>query len=209
MNRRKDRKCFLTLSLILINVAVTALVRFYPEILNYAFSYASLLRAEYLNIIFSGFIQREFSHLLWNMTFLLFFGRVVEKKYGRMKFMTIYLSSMIVGNLLFAFMFPGNQAIGASGAIFGLMGAAMLVEPFKDVFKFMPLPLALIGSVYMLSAVFNVMGLQGGVAHIAHLGGGLSGILFAFIDKPEEAERGLFPVLFFVGFVLAFGLLIY
>lgn len=107
---------------------------------NYGFSLPNLLNQKYWVLITSVFLHADPEHLILNMLALFFFGKVVEQGLGRKKFLLIFFVSAIVGNLVFlTTSFLGlssleTSVIGASAAIFGLMGTAMLVKPLEFVF---------------------------------------------------------------------------
>lgn len=205
---KQERQPFLTLILALLNVAIF----FYsvtwtePQLLNYAFSLEKVMEGQWQVFFTSGFLHADLLHLFWNMFFLVTFGRVVERDYGYLWFLTIYFTSMVLGNLFLMLIFPNSVAIGASGAVFGLMGAAMLIRPFKPLMKLMPIPLALLGAIYLMGAVGNAFNMSQGIAHIAHVGGALGGILFAFLTHKEESKKGLIVVALFLILALALGL---
>lgn len=207
----KDKFETLTIGLVVVNVIVFLLSMFYFDPAKifelYSFSNEVFTGGNYLRIITSSFLHLDFSHLFWNMLFLFLFGRVVEKKMGRTHLILIYFFSMVVGNLFFAILFPDAIAVGASGAVFGLMGTAILIEPFKPIFKFVPVPLALIGTLYLFGEVTNALNLKDGVAHIAHVGGMLGGFAIAFLAEKEKSKRGILAVILFLLLAAAVGFL--
>ena len=210
-NPHEEKFALLTLLIIGANVAAFVLSLFYfdtQKIFNtYAFSKELFFSGNYINIVTSSFLHVDLTHLFWNMIFLFLFGRVVEKELGRGYFVLIYFFSMILGNIFFAFLFPGSIAVGASGAVFGLMGAAMLVEPFRPILKFIPIPLALIGAVYLAVEVSNAFNLNEGIAHVAHVGGMLGGFFIALIAEKERSKRGIMAVALFLLLATTIGLL--
>ena len=209
--QKKDRKPFLTLTFIFLNVIAFILVFFYLNTKDifglFAFSKNYFLNGNYYTIISASFLHENYAHLFWNMLFLFLFGRVVEKELGRLYFVLIYFSSMILGNVFFALLFPEAAAVGASGAVFGLMGAAMLIEPFRPIFKYVPIPLALVGAVYLGGELSNFFNLKDQIAHAAHVGGILAGSVIAFFKEKERSKRGIWAVLLFLLLALAFGIL--
>lgn len=129
-----NKKPILTYILILINVIVFALMYIYGNgsedietLKNFGANYIPLVKSgEYIRLITSAFVHIGIIHLLSNMYALYVIGRQVEQLYGRMKYILIYFISAIMGSL-FTVVFSGSNTVaaGASGAIFGLLGALL------------------------------------------------------------------------------------
>lgn len=129
-----NRKPILTYTLILINVIVFALMYIYGNgsedietLKNFGANYIPLVKSgEYIRLITSAFVHIGIIHLLSNMYALYVIGRQVEQLYGRMKYILIYFISAIMGSL-FTVVFSSSNTVaaGASGAIFGLLGALL------------------------------------------------------------------------------------
>ncbi len=145
----------------------------------------------------SIFLHAGVEHLLFNMIALFFFGYSLENMVGRRLFVTIFLVSGVLGNLgylvtsivgLTDMLIP---AVGASGAIYGVVGTIVVLTPFKRVFLygFFPIPLIFVVIFWVL---FDLMGLfsPSGIAHGAHLGGIIVGVLFgSYIRRNMVAVR--------------------
>lgn len=178
---------------------------------DYGFSLQNLLSGRYWTLITSVFLHADPEHLIMNMLALFFFGRAVEMGLGRKKFLLIFITSAIVGNIAFLiysfFIGPlGNSVIGASAAIFGLMGTAMLVKPLEFVFYpyLIPVPLILVAVLYILSNIGSFLLVassleESNISYIAHIGGLASGMLFGF--REEKSKRG-FAILLFLLIIL-------
>lgn len=129
-----NKKPILTYILILINVIVFALMYIYGNgsedietLKNFGANYIPLVKSgEYIRLITSAFVHIGIIHLLSNMYALYVIGRQVEQLYGRMKYILIYFISAIMGSL-FTVVFSSSNTVaaGASGAIFGLLGALL------------------------------------------------------------------------------------
>lgn len=131
--------------------------------------------AELYRLITSIFIHGGLMHLLFNMYALYIIGPQVESFFGKTKYLIIYLGSGIIGNLL-SMLFQANNvvSIGASGAIFGLLGALVYFGYhyrvyFGNVIKSQIIPLI------MLNIFLGFM--LTGINMAAHLGGLLGGFL--------------------------------
>ena len=174
---------------------------------NYGFSFQNVLSGRVYVFLTSVFLHGDVSHLLLNMVALFFFGRVVEQGLGRKKFLLIFFMSAIVGNLavlsstLLGFGSAVIPTIGASAAIFGLIGTGMLVKPFEFVFYpyLIPVPLilvALIYTLYNIAELFIVIveGTYSNISYVSHLGGLAAGMAFGF--RQEGSRKGLLVLLF-------------
>ncbi|MBL8857377.1 MAG: rhomboid family intramembrane serine protease [Planctomycetes bacterium] len=149
-------------------------------------------------------------HLLGNMLMLYFFGTMLEERLGGRRFFLTYMAAQIVGALLFVvpafFGMSGSLAIGASGAVFGVMIAAATLFPNQRVFIFF-IPVKMkwlaIGIVGLEAFAALVDFKQGsdGIAHLVHLGGAAYGFLavrFGLIQKDPiqilERKRAVMQV---------------
>ncbi len=187
----------LTRWLIIINVAVFLLLFSMPqEMMEDAFALLDFSGGSMLEIwrwFTSLFLHASASHLFFNMIALYFFGKVVEEELKARRFLAIYFISGLVGNLAYG-LTSAEPAVGASGCIFGVMGAAMLVKP-KEMIRlyFIPLPLGLIAILYILTqAALAVIPLsETGIAYMAHIGGLLAGSAMAFYFEPRNAVKGV------------------
>ena len=124
------------------------------------------------------------SHLLLNMLMLWMFGTEVEKGWGTRLFVRYYFICGIgagITTCLFNYPFyPSVTTIGASGAIFGVMLAYGLMFPNRQILFWFIFPMRAINFVLLCAGIemFSLLGLQDGVAHLAHLGGMLFGYLY-------------------------------
>jgi membrane associated rhomboid family serine protease len=125
------------------------------------------------------FVHHDFWHLFWNMYALFLFGPRLEHLWGTKKFSFFYLLSGLGGLICYSLFFrdSGSLLLGASGAIFGVMGAYALQWPKQEVYLFWVLPMRVLTLVLILvgfNLAMGVFGLAGGgtdVAYFAHLGG--------------------------------------
>jgi membrane associated rhomboid family serine protease len=84
-------------------------------------------QGEYWRLVTSGFLHSGFFHLLFNMFALYILGGMLEPAIGRLKFGIVYFVSLLAGSFGALLLSPDSLTVGASGAIFGLMGAAVIV----------------------------------------------------------------------------------
>lgn len=141
----------------------------------------------FYQLLSAGFLHSgsNFFHLLFNMYSLYLFGTMVAPHIGKVNFLILYLVSVLTGNLLFLALNFDTPAVvvGASGAVFGIMAAAAMLEPerrFTLLFlPFKPLKTTSLVICFTIAEIFfQLTGGQGGVAHLAHLGGLAGGYLF-------------------------------
>jgi membrane associated rhomboid family serine protease len=197
-----------TNALILINVLVFLAVFSMPqEMMDKAFAALSFSSANLLEpwrLLTSMFMHASASHLFLNMLALYFFGGVAEKGLGQKRFALIYFMSGIAGSLLYGFT-SAVPAVGASGCIFGVMGAAMFLKPGHLIKLYIiPLPLGFIAFLYALSqvAIAAVPLETSGVAYAAHVGGIVTGAVLAFYFEPRRSAKGLAMLIVIVALLL-------
>lgn len=122
---KKDQP-IVTYSIILLNIIVFMLSLLdYNMIINYfANYYINVKNGEIYRLLTTCFVHANFLHIFFNMYALYYIGPMVEKYYGKLKYLLIYLGSGIMGSL-FSVVLSNNVSIGASGAIFGLFGSML------------------------------------------------------------------------------------
>jgi membrane associated rhomboid family serine protease len=135
----------------------------------------------------------QYTHILFNMLVLYFFGPRVEERLGSNHFIRLYLFSGVVGAILSIFFSPGGSIIGASGAVFGVQLAFAKYWPRERIYIWGILPL----EAWLLVVITTVIALWsgftgggGGVAHFAHLGGYLGAWLYLlYVDRRSPARQ--------------------
>jgi uncharacterized protein len=134
----------------------------------------------------------NFTHILFNMLVLYFFGGFLLGLVGNTRFVLVYFIGGIAGNLLFwALAGPYSVVVGASGAIFAVEGALVVLRPKLPVFVFpIPAPIPLWLSV--IGAFLLTYFAAGNVAWQAHLGGLAFGLLAGLYFKWRENPRRVF-----------------
>jgi len=145
----------------------------------------------------SMFMHGGFFHLFVNMISMLFLGNLVERIIGKKRFISLYLLSGLFAGILFVlvslFIPPVNvYAVGASGAIFGLIGLLMILTPNLPVYMmFIPIPIkmkyaapAMLLLLWLISILGNVP-----VGNTAHLGGFLVGLIYGFYLRKKYKNK--------------------
>ncbi len=96
-------------------------------------------------IITYMFVHLTFDHLFWNMLFLFFFGMALEQRIGERRFLIIYLLSGIVAAIVQVLALSGTDSlipmVGASGALYGVLGCLAIIAPEIRVLLFFVIPL--------------------------------------------------------------------
>jgi membrane associated rhomboid family serine protease len=151
-----------------------------------ALSRATVGDGEVWRLVTSGFIHAGLTHLLFNMLSLWVLGSLLEPAVGRLRFALIYFASLFVGSLGALIAQPVGITVGASGAIFGLLGAAIVVLRSRGID---PMESGLVFWLgFNLLFTFTVSGISIG-GHI----GGLVGGTVAAIALYEIAPRLRLP----------------
>lgn len=191
----------LVVGIIIANLAVSILgfraLRTGQGIDKFLFMPARVARGEnLLGAVLSGFSHSGFGHLAFNMLSFFFFGPTVVRWGGTQELLLVYVVSLVAADVLvFALRFRDEQyrSLGASGAVSGVIFAAIVLDPQIDVFLFL-LPIPIPGPVFALGfVVLSILMARregGGVSHEAHVGGALAGFAVAALVAPN----GLSPL---------------
>lgn len=205
---RKKRSIFgnlnVTLTLIFINVIAFILFALLLSsnivVLDYiALKPANILQGEYLwTFITSMFMHGGLFHIFANMFSLLFIGSLVEKILGAKRYLYFYLISGLLAGLFFVFsslIFPMDFnafAVGASGAVFGLVGLLMLLTPNLPVYiMFIPIPIKMKYAAPGILIVLWFISIAGDVpiGNTAHLGGLITGLVYGLYLKNKYKRK--------------------
>jgi membrane associated rhomboid family serine protease len=141
---------------------------------NFALFAPSISTGQWWRLITAGFLHGPILHLLFNVYILWVLGSQLESILGKRKFIVIYFVSLIGGSVA-SFLFSpfGTYSIGASGAIFGLMGAMLVVGRKKR------LDISHVAVLVILNVVIGFV--LSGIDWRAHLGGLAAGALIAWV----------------------------
>jgi len=168
---------------------------------RYKFNVGGIRRGEQIRMFSSAFLHADFSHLLFNMLTLYFFADVVINQVGVPYFVIIYVVSLLAGNLL-AYYFhkdePHYSAIGASGAVMGILYSAILFYPDMGLYLFfipIPIPAWLFGMAYLLYSIYGMKNRVGNIGHDAHIGGAVGGYALTLLFAPYLFQTSLWIVL--------------
>lgn len=167
---------------------------------KYKFNIGGLRRGEQIRMFSSGFLHVDMQHLLFNMISLYFFSGLVILYLGIVGFLTVYIGSLLIGNFL-SFYFHKNEynysAVGASGAVSGVIYAAILLRPDMSLYMFfipIPIPAYIFGIGYLLYSIYGMKNRIGNIGHDAHFGGAVGGYLITLILMPSLLQTNIFMV---------------
>jgi membrane associated rhomboid family serine protease len=158
---------------------------------------------EWWRIVTGGFLHATPLHLAFNMYFLYFLGTMLEPAIGKLRFGIIYAVSLVGGSLGALLLDPNSFTVGASGAVFGLMGAAILAMRARGI---NPMQSGLgVTLLLNLALTFVISGISIG----GHLGGLFAGGVVGYLMF-EVAERRRIPsnVVYGVSVVIAVALMV-
>ena len=179
----------------------------------YKFQINKILNGEKIRMISSGFLHADWVHLGFNMYALFLFGDIVSKILGIPNFLIIYFGSLLAGSL-YTFYYHKNEpyysAIGASGAVSGIVYASILLFPDMQLLLFfaIPVPGYVFGVGYLLYSIYGMRKQLGNIGHAAHLGGTIGGFTITLLLVPKLfILNTIFVVLLAIPIVLllAFG----
>jgi uncharacterized protein len=136
-------------------------------------------------LLTSVFMHGSIFHIFFNMYVLFMFGGLLESKIGSKRFLLLYLISGIFASFISSLIYPA--ALGASGAIFGIMGTLIILMPnLKILLMFViPMPLWIAGIVLILLDVFQIIP---GIGHFAHLAGIAFGLIYGLYLKSKSKK---------------------
>lgn len=166
---------------------------------KYQFHVGSIRAGEQIRMITSGFLHADIAHLAFNMITLYFFAPIVIQTLGDFSFLIVYAGSLIFGSLL-TMVFHGNEysyrAVGASGAVTGVLYSAILMYPNMTIgiFGVIPMPAYLFGVAYLLYSIYGMKSRTDNIGHTAHFGGAIGGYVITLIKMPSLIHDNLLMV---------------
>ncbi len=142
-------------------------------------------------IVTNMFIHADFEHILFNMLFgVWMFGTYLERMIGEREFARVYFAGGLAAGVFYALLSltlglpdPRTAAVGASGAVFALIGALVILQPNMTLYMYFlfPMPLWVFAGLYILYGFVAVpTGIGGETAVSAHIGGLIAGLLMGW-----------------------------
>ena len=181
---------------------------------KYRFEVKKIKEGDLYRLISSGFLHVNTTHLLFNMVTFYFFVNIVIYELGSTLFLLLYFVSLFAGNI-FAYKFHYNQpdyiAVGASGAVTGVLFSSLLLYPEIELFIFfipIPIPGYIFGIGYIIYTLYGMKTQNDNIGHTAHFGGAIGGIVttilfdFGVVFSSQLMLGVLLIVILFAGLLL-------
>ncbi|VVB78921.1 Rhomboid protease GlpG [uncultured archaeon] len=178
----KFRYYFLWLCLVCIGVYILQLI--IPGFTDlFILNLNAVDQRQYFRFVSAIFLHGSAVHLLYNLFALFFFGWSLEKLIGSRRFLIVFFLSGIIANIVAVNFY--SSSLGASGAIYGIIGCLTIISPFMFVWAFgLIMPMFLAAILWIAGDVMGVFGFSGSdVGYIAHLSGVGIGILFGLLFR--------------------------
>lgn len=165
--------------------------------------YAVKHRGEFYRLLSHMLVHADFAHLAFNMMTLYFIGSYLEQiwqlQFGLMN-SRIYLFLLYVVGGLCATLWPmirnqdnpSYRSLGASGAVSAILFAFILWDPTQSLYlMFIPIPIPayVFGPLYLAFEYYSMRKGKSGIAHDAHIGGAIFGVLFVLLIAPEKGMQ--------------------
>lgn len=193
---------FLVLGLIISN-ALVSIKGFSDRIFfdKYKFQIGAINRGEKYRMVTSAFLHVDYLHLILNMYVLYIFSGMLINRLGEWKFLVLYFGSLLAGSILTQAYHKKElyySAVGASGAVSGIVYAAILLRPDMTLYMFplpVPIPAYIFGVGYLLYSIYGMKNQLGNVGHSAHLGGAIGGYALMLLLYPQVYQQSQITVL--------------
>lgn len=161
---------------------------------KYEFHVGSIRAGEQIRMLTSAFLHVDIAHLAFNMFTLWMFAPYVIQNLGTFTFVMLYLFSLAFGNLLTLVLHKNDysyRAVGASGAVVGVVFSGILVEPNLSIWF---MPGYIFGIVYLMYSIYGMKNKSDNIGHTAHFGGAIGGYVLTLIKLPILLQNELFTV---------------
>lgn len=168
---------------------------------KYKFNIGGIRRGEQVRMVTSAFLHANVPHLFFNMLTLYFFASAVIFQLGALNFVLIYAGSLLLGNLLSYFFHKEEyhySAVGASGAVSGVLYAAILLQPEMSLYlMFIPIPIPayVFGIGYLFYSIYGMKSGRDNIGHDAHFGGAIGGYVITLALAPTLLEMNTLMVI--------------
>lgn len=173
---------------------------------KYEFHIGSIRSGEQYRMFSSAFLHVDLMHLVFNMFTLYMFAPYVIDSVGALYFAYLYFGSLIAGNLLTLFFHKDDyyyRAVGASGAVMGIIYSAILLEP--NLYMYGVIPGYIFGFVYLLFSIYGMKAKSDNIGHVAHFGGAIGGFAitlakypFLSYEEPKTVIALLVPIVILI-----------
>ena len=178
---------FLWLSLICIIVFVLQQIPDFTDL--FILNSKTIVDFQIWRFLTAIFLHSSIVHLSYNLFALLFFGGLLEKTIGSKNFLVLFICSGIIANMISVNFY--SSSLGASGAIYGILGVLIILKPTMVVWAFgLIMPMFVAGILWIIGGIIGIF-IPGNTGHIAHLSGIGIGILvgLVLITKKSPKEK--------------------
>ena len=148
------------------------------------------------------FLHGGLMHIFFNLYTLYLFGKLVENEIGEWEFIKVFFASGIAGNILYWLTYilgiTNVPALGASGAIFGIMGVAAILFPHMKIIMFplyFPVDMKTAVIIWLVLEFIGMFNVSSGIASAAHLGGLIVGLIWG-----KKIKRDLYQYYYWGGY---------
>ena len=179
---------------------------------KYEFHIGSIRAGEQYRMFTSAFLHADIMHLIFNMLTLYFFAPVVIAFMGPLAFLLVYFVSLIAGSLLTLYFHKDDywyRAIGASGAVTGVLYSSILLAPDMtlSLYYVLPIPAYIFGIGYLLYSIYGMKAKNDNIGHVAHFGGAIGGYAITLSREPHMLyDNTLMVILLTVPIIVLFYL---
>lgn len=168
---------------------------------KYKFQVGPIKAGEQLRMLTSGFLHVDWLHLGFNMYALWLFGSLIGMRFSYLNILLIYFASLLAGSV-YSFSKHKNEnyysAVGASGAVSGVMFSAIMLYPHKTYgfmfFPFIEFPAWALGIGYLLYSIYGMKNQVGNIGHSAHLGGAMGGFALTLLLRPSVLTNNVLMI---------------
>lgn len=167
---------------------------------QFKFQVLEILSGQRYRLLSAGFLHVDNNHLFLNMFTLYIFGGNAIAGLGNFNFVILYLCSLLFGNL-FALYFHRNtpyySAVGASGAVMGVVYSSILMFPGMKLMLILfpvPMPAYVFGVGYLVYTLFGMKLQRDNIGHTAHFSGAISGMIITLAMQPNLVEKSFFTL---------------
>mgnify|MGYP001603789011 CR=1 FL=1 len=180
---------FIKLSVIIVIVFLLQLM--FPVVTEiFVLNEKAIDNHEYWRFLTAIFLHGDAAHLMYNLFALLFFGFTTERLIGSRRFLIVFFSTGILANIIAVNFYPSS--LGASGAIYGILGCITIISPLMMVWAFgLLMPMFLATAVWVIADLLRIFGLfdPGNVGSIAHISGIFIGFLFGILYRKLRQRK--------------------
>lgn len=183
-------------------ILITVIVTWYAWKVNPGFQISGMLRPystfrqdKWHQLITSGFLHADLTHLLFNMITLFFFGPVVERVVGIGHFLGLYTAGLILASVPSLFRHRNNPefaSLGASGAVGAVLFAFIFYFPMEPIYLFfipVGIPAAVFGFIFIGYSFWAHSNASDQINHEAHIAGAVTGILYVLLIVPRGFDH--------------------